>query len=151
MTKSNNNGSKPKNKIDTELKSDCAMWFVTDIIGQKWSIPILIELINASSHEKSSLSYTDLVELLPEISSRTLTRRLEFLVATGMIERLDNKTTPKKVRYKLSLAASELVIILADLRLWSVKFGDVENSLCKNNICRHAVSLDSFIKELPVL
>jgi len=127
-------------------KKDCTMWFVMDIIGQKWNIPIILELINAIQSEKNTLNYTDLKNLIPDISTKVLAMRLKYLTNEGVIDRVDNELTPKKVRYRLSQSGRDLIPILEDLRKWSVKYGDCDNQTCIMGLCRHAITLEAVLK-----
>ncbi len=122
------------------------MWFVMDILGQKWNIPILLELINAMNSKSKSLNYTDLRNLIPDISTKVLAMRLKFLVEEGVVTKIPNEVTPKKVRYKLSESGRALIPILDDLRKWSIQYGDCDNQTCLMGVCRHAVTIQTVLK-----
>ena len=139
------------NKELDSIRTDCAMWFVTEVIGQRWNMNIILELINAVEHKSKSLAYTDIANLIPDISSRTLTRRLKYLENVGIIEVKNNSKTPKKVRYRLAKSGLRLIPIIGSLREWSLEFGTTESDECLNNTCRHSLGIANFVKQLDII
>ncbi len=129
------------------IRDDCVLWFVEAVFGEKWNLQLIIELINARINPENSLSYTELQSFLPEINTRVLSKRLTHLTELGVIDTIDNTEKPRKKRYKLNSKGEELIPILEQIRIWGLKYGVCKNEKCLRGICRHAISLRSFISE----
>ncbi|MDY7020813.1 MAG: helix-turn-helix domain-containing protein [Cyanobacteriota bacterium] len=95
----------PQQKVD----QSCPIEYIIKLIGSKWSIGILQELINGSrrTHE--------LAEALPGISSKTLTLRLRTLEKHGIIQRKVYPEIPPHVEYSLTKRGLELKPVIAVL------------------------------------
>lgn len=133
-------------KLKQDIRSDCAIWYPEYILGRKWNISIILELIHAKKYPSNSMSYTDITELLPEISSRTLSRRLKELSNLDIIKVHENKKLPKKVRYSLTQSGKDLIPIIKSMRDWSLKHGNTDNPKCINDECRHSKEISSFLE-----
>lgn len=137
-----------KNYVEN-IPKDCTLWFVMGVLGQKWNLMIILELISSSSKKIRSLSYSEIQERISGISTKVLSERLEILIQSNIIMRvLEDKSKPKKVKYCLDEAGKALVPIFKQLRLWGREYGNCNNPLCLSNKCRHALQIDNFIVEL---
>ncbi len=78
------------------LDQSCPIHFVLGILGSKWSVLILQELLRGArrTHE--------LLEALPGISSKTLTLRLRQLEKHGLLARRVFPEVPPHVEYSLT-------------------------------------------------
>lgn len=126
----------------------CLMNLPIEIISKKWSLNIIMELMktNNSHTELDSLNYSELRDFIPEISPKMLAMRLNELVDCGIVERLENPVSPKKVRYQLSPKGLGFLPVLRQLRIWGLKFGEVIPQECDLNKCRHAVEFSALRK-----
>ncbi|MEO0757321.1 MAG: helix-turn-helix domain-containing protein [Cyanobacteria bacterium J06648_16] len=84
------------------LRIQCPIQFVLDLLGSKWSILLLRALWteNRRTHE--------LLKALPGISTKTLTSRLRYLEAYGLVERQVYPEVPPRVEYTLTDKGKEL-------------------------------------------
>jgi len=78
------------------LSNSCSIQFVLGILGSKWSVLILEQLLSGDrrTHE--------LLEALPGISSKTLTLRLRELEKYGLLARRVYPEVPPHVEYSLT-------------------------------------------------
>ncbi len=128
---------------------NCSIWNGLRIIRPKWTIQIILEIMVSP---ETSLSFSELEKLIPDINPRMLSNRLKDLCKYKIIESFtENPKTPKKVRYKLTKAGAGLVHVIVTLRDWSTEFIS-ENPDCKNDTCRHILRLKlNFAKEWGVI
>ena len=87
----------------------CPIQFTLDLIGGKWSIPVLRELFSGDrrTHE--------LLEALPGISSKTLMLRLRELEKHGLVKREIFAEIPPHVEYSLTEKGREIQPVLIAL------------------------------------
>ncbi len=88
----------------------CPIEYTIELIGTKWSIRILRELI------KGERRTHELAEALPGISSKTLTLRLRMLEKHGIIQRKVYAEVPPHVEYSLTEKGQELQTAIAILK-----------------------------------
>ena len=88
---------------------ECPIQFILDLIGSKWAIPILKELLDGSRRTHEFL------DCLPGISSKTLMVRLRQLEAHGLVDRKIYAEIPPHVEYSLTPKGREIQPILAAL------------------------------------
>ncbi|HEY9734763.1 MAG TPA: helix-turn-helix domain-containing protein [Trichocoleus sp.] len=91
------------------LDLECPVQFVLAIIGSKWAILVLQELLSGSRRTHEFLS------ALPGISTKTLTARLRELEGYGLVERRVFPEVPPRVEYSLTSKGREIQPIMAAL------------------------------------
>ncbi|MCG5056597.1 MAG: helix-turn-helix transcriptional regulator [Limnoraphis sp. WC205] len=103
---SNSHATHTKQPVD----QNCPIEYTIELIGTKWSIGILRELLNGDrrTHE--------LAEALPGISSKTLTLRLRTLEKHGIIRRKVYAEIPPHVEYSITEKGRELQPAIAILK-----------------------------------
>lgn len=85
------------------------------LIGNKWTLLIIIALIKADGH----LRYNELSKALRKISSRTLAAKLKNMVNYGIIEKNIIDDSPIKVEYSLTKKGKELYKVTQYMAEWS--------------------------------
>jgi DNA-binding HxlR family transcriptional regulator len=73
-------------------------------LSQRWSLVIIYLLY------MSSLNFNELRDLLPGISSRTLTDKLRMLERSGILARSVVSSAPVRVRYSLTKSGREIAL-----------------------------------------
>ena len=73
-------------------------------LSQRWSLGIIFLLY------MGSLKFNELRELLPGISSRTLTDKLRMLEKSGILTRSVMTTSPVRVKYSLTAGGREIAL-----------------------------------------
>ncbi|WP_372365233.1 winged helix-turn-helix transcriptional regulator [Candidatus Uabimicrobium sp. HlEnr_7] len=98
-------------------KSECPIAHALDIIGDRWTLIIIRELMFFEKHE-----FGELLNVPEKISTNILTDRLKkltFLDVINCIEHPDNKT---KKLYYLTETGLGMVNIMVDVILWAEKY-----------------------------
>ena len=91
------------------------------ILGARWTIQILFHLARP-------MRFCELQQAVGGVNPRTLSQRLQFLRAEGLVELL---STGGAARYNLTQAGSDLVPLLDGLRYWQSQWltaSDIQNS-----------------------
>ena len=86
------------------------------ILGDKWSPMLVARLVDAPC------TFVELEALLPGISPRTLSARLEFLSSEGIIESEAYCQHPLRYRYALTKKGAELQQVLFQMAAWGEKY-----------------------------
>jgi len=84
--------------------------FVLELLGNKWSVSIVRELV------KGARRTHQLLEALPGISSKTLTARLRELEMYGLVKRTVYAEIPPRVEYSLTEKGRELQLAIGVLK-----------------------------------
>ncbi|MEE9174128.1 MAG: helix-turn-helix domain-containing protein [Thermoplasmata archaeon] len=87
------------------------------ILGKMWTLCVISLLGN-----EEVARFNELLAGLRFISSRTLTDRLEELVALGLAEREEVMNLPRRVEYRLTLRGRELRDRLLPPLDWAIGF-----------------------------
>lgn len=93
--------------------SECPVTRAWRIIGRPWRLVIIDRLLTEPK------TFNELMESMPGISSRTLTKALNELRKLGIIERI---CKGKKHYYVLTDAGKDLSQVVKNVREWSEKW-----------------------------
>jgi len=102
--------------MDVDYTQYCPVGRTLDIIGDRWTILILRDLILDGPRR-----FQDLQNSLSRISPNTLSTRLKTLEEHGIIERRFYAEHPPRADYVLTAKGSELRPVLRALRVWGEK------------------------------
>ena len=91
---------------------------IMETLSKKW----VIDILRKFCMKGPELRYSDLQRELPQINSRTLCDRLEFMEYKKLIERHVENTKPVTIRYRLTEKGAELKQIFKMLVDWSDKW-----------------------------
>lgn len=91
------------------LNPQCPIEFTLNVLGGKWSIPVLRELFSGTRRTHQLLA------ALPGISSKTLMARLRELEHHGLIERQIFAEVPLHVEYSLTDKGRQVQPVLTAL------------------------------------
>ena len=95
--------------VDCAASGTCPIQFVLELIGHKWSIPILRQLVLGTRRPG------ELMDALPGISSKTLTQRLRQLERHGLVNRHVYAEVPPHVDYSLTEKGQQVRPVLQSL------------------------------------
>lgn len=87
------------------------------IIGQKWTLQIVHELIDHPSRR-----FCELQEALGGVNPSTLSSRLKMLEEEGLVHRVQISAIPPHVEYSLTDMGRELHGVIAEITRWSNKW-----------------------------
>ena len=92
---------------------DCPVREVLDIVGDKWSVLIVVLL------GQRTYRFSELHRSIEGISQRMLTRTLRILVRDGLVTRTPHATVPPRVDYDLTELGRTLLEPLTALDAWA--------------------------------
>ncbi len=102
-----------KNKIS---EKSCSLRDVLDIIGGKWSMPIIYIL------SKGKLRFKEIERSVEGINTRMLVKELKNMEANGILTREVFATVPPTVEYTLTEKGLKLLPSIISLHQWGQEF-----------------------------
>jgi DNA-binding HxlR family transcriptional regulator len=102
--------------MQTEHRSECPINLTLEILGDKWSLLILRDMIFSGKRH-----FRDLLRSQEGIASNILAERLKRLVAQGLLTRAEDPSHKQKAIYSLTPMAIELVPVFAHIGAWGRK------------------------------
>ncbi|NJM83275.1 MAG: helix-turn-helix transcriptional regulator [Tabrizicola sp.] len=97
-----------------QLRSGCPINLTLEVIGDRWSMIILRDMIFGGRRHFRSL----LDNSIESIASNILADRLKGLVEMGLLTRADDPSHRQKVIYSLTEMAIQLVPVMSALGAW---------------------------------
>ncbi|WP_460802021.1 winged helix-turn-helix transcriptional regulator [Microbacterium sp. GXF6406] len=85
-----------------------------DRVGDKWSLLLVATL------QCDRMRFTELLQRIPGISQRMLTRTLRQLERDGLVERTAHAEVPPRVEYELTPLGATLVPIAVTIGTWAL-------------------------------
>jgi DNA-binding HxlR family transcriptional regulator len=98
-------------------RSDCAIACALDLIGDKWTLIVLRDLIMARKRY-----FQELLEGNEGIATNILASRLKLLEAAGLVTRRADPAQARRVIYAPTEKALDLLPVLIELIRWSMKY-----------------------------
>ena len=112
--------------MSTKGKSGCPINLSLELLGDRWTLLIIRDLIFAGKKHFREFLQSD-----EGISSRTLAERLQTLQDEGILTRSDDPTHGLKTVYRLTEAGIDLLPVLATLGAWGSKYRNADNELAR--------------------
>ena len=84
-----------------------------ELVGKRWTGAILLVLMDGP------LRFSEVRQLVPEISDRLLSERLKELENEGIVERRVLEGTPVRVEYALTVKGRSLEPVVRALKSWA--------------------------------
>ena len=100
--------------MDALQRSDCPINLTLEVIGDKWTLLIIRDIIFGNRRHFREL----LTKSNEGISSNILADRLKTLLSEGILTREDDPTHKQKAIYSLTEMSIRLVPIMAQLGAW---------------------------------
>ncbi|NLV25727.1 MAG: helix-turn-helix transcriptional regulator [Methanomicrobiales archaeon] len=94
----------------------CPVEAALAVIGGKWKALIIWQL------KSDTLRFTQLMERLPMVSPRMLTKQLRELEDDGVVIRTIYPEVPPRVEYTLSQLGTSVIPVLEALCLWGSEY-----------------------------
>jgi DNA-binding HxlR family transcriptional regulator len=104
--------------MPTEYGQRCPVARALDVFGEKWSLLILRDL-----NRKGPMRFQDLERGLPGVAPNTLSARLKWLEARGVIATRLYESHPPRYEYFLTESGTELGPVLKALYAWGERHG----------------------------
>ena len=103
--------------MKTKKRSDCPVSSSLDIWGDKWSLLIIRDLMDAKE-----CTYGDFLKAEEGIATNILASRLQALEENKIIEKLKHPNSKAKVLYRLTKKGIDLLPIMVEINLWAEKY-----------------------------
>ena len=103
-----------KKESPVDWRSECPISSGLDILGDKWSLLIVRDLITFGTR-----TYSEFSESPEKISTNILADRLKLLTALGIIERVDADRSARNNAFQLTKSGKELRKVLEALARWT--------------------------------
>jgi DNA-binding HxlR family transcriptional regulator len=100
-----------------DWRSKCSIASCLDVLGDKWSLLIVRDLISHGTR-----TYSEFRESPEHVSTNILADRLRLLTALGIIERTNPEAAARNNAYRLTPSGLELRPVLEELGHWSQKY-----------------------------
>ena len=97
-------------------KYSCSLREVLDVIGGKWSMPIIYIL------SKGKLRFSEIERSIEGINTRMLVKELKNMEANGILTRVVFATVPPTVEYELTKKGQKLLPSIASLYKWGQEY-----------------------------
>ncbi|ARP64679.1 transcriptional regulator [Mesorhizobium sp. WSM1497] len=110
----------------TREKSDCPINLSLELIGDRWTLLIIRDMVFAGKKHFREFLQSD-----EGISSRTLAERLQTLQDEGILTRSDDPTHGLRTVYRLTEAGIDLLPVLATLGAWGSKHRKADERLAR--------------------
>jgi DNA-binding HxlR family transcriptional regulator len=101
----------------TKKRSNCPIRCSLDIWGDKWSLLIIRDLMDAKQ-----CTYGDFLKSPEGIATNILATRLQNLEEHKIIEKLEHPDSKAKVLYRLTRKGIDLLPIMIEINLWAEKY-----------------------------
>lgn len=100
-----------------EIRSACPLANALDILGDRWTLLVLRDLIFYGRRE-----FSEFMGSGEGIASNILSERLERLCCSGLVARFDHPTNGKKYVYRVTAKGADLIPTMIELVLWSAQY-----------------------------
>ena len=105
----------------TKIYTSCPVEYTASLIGSKWKIIILRELL------KGTKRYNELTRSVVGISPKVLTENLRALEQDGIVLRKAYSVVPPKVEYSLTKKGNDLKEVIESMRRFGERYRDDQN------------------------
>jgi DNA-binding HxlR family transcriptional regulator len=102
-----------------ERAACCSLYHqAIELIGKRWTGAILLVLMDGSLH------FSEIRDLVPDISDRLLSERLKELESESIVERRVIDGAPVRVEYSLTDKGTALEPVVRSLKSWAHEWRD---------------------------
>ena len=115
-------------------RSLCGVSSALDIIGDKWSLLIIRDILFNDKH-----TYSDFLNSEEKIATNILADRLSFLEGAGVISKEEHPENKVKINYKITSKGLDLMPVLFEMLLWSDRYLETSE---RAKIAAHAIKKD---------
>lgn len=99
-----------------DRRSDCPIASTLDIIGDRWTLVIVRDLLNGKS------KFAEFMDSPEKITTSVLTARLNSLEAAGIVVKEAYQERPKRYAYKLTESGRHLLPVVQAMCIWGNRF-----------------------------
>jgi len=106
--------------VSRNLRSDCPIAASLDIIGDRWTLLVLRDMLLGGKSHFSEFAEDE------SIATNILTDRLNTLVDQKIIQRIPDPDDGRKYIYRPLTPAIELLPVIAELAAWGLKYSSID-------------------------
>jgi DNA-binding HxlR family transcriptional regulator len=117
ITTCNLQGIMEKNNNSDVSRSACAISKALEVIGDRWSLLILRDLMFTQKR-----SYSELQASEEKIATNILASRLAMLEANGIVIKSTDPENRRRVLYHLTMKGIDLLPVIMELKEWMKKY-----------------------------
>lgn len=99
-----------------DLRSGCPIATTLDIVGDRWTLVILRDMIGGKSR------FSEFLDSPERITTNVLTDRLALMQAAGLVNKELYQQRPKRFRYVLTEKGEALLPLLQEICRWANRF-----------------------------
>lgn len=96
-------------------RSGCPIATSLDIIGDRWTLVILRDMINGKKR------FSEFLDSPEHITTNVLADRLNLIEAAGLANRVLYQERPKRFEYELTEKGRDLLPVLQNICMWANK------------------------------
>jgi DNA-binding HxlR family transcriptional regulator len=112
-------GAPERKQAHGERSPCCSLYHqAIELIGKRWSGAILLVLMDGALH------FSEIRDLVPDISDRLLSERLKELESERIVERRVIDGAPVRVEYSLTDKGAALEPVVRSLKAWAHEWRD---------------------------
>ncbi|HTC52384.1 MAG TPA: helix-turn-helix domain-containing protein [Steroidobacteraceae bacterium] len=104
----------PRPAHGAKRRSVCPVACTLDLIGDKWTLLIVRDLLGGKSHFKEFLASPE------KIATNILAERLGRLAANGLVERYPSSDISGREAYRLTEKGRSLRAVMAPIKAWGL-------------------------------
>lgn len=101
---------------DQNPRSGCPIATTLDIIGDRWTLVILRDMINGKKRFSEFLTSPE------RIATNVLTDRLSLIEAAGLADRVMYQKRPKRFEYELTTKGRALLPVMQNICRWANRY-----------------------------
>lgn len=99
-----------------ESRSGCPIATTLDIVGDRWTLIILRDMLNGKKR------FSEFLDSPEQITTNVLTDRLVLMEAAGLVEKNPYQLRPKRFEYLLTEKGHGLLPVLQEMCRWANRF-----------------------------
>ncbi|MEJ1239329.1 helix-turn-helix domain-containing protein [Chryseolinea sp. T2] len=100
-----------------KIRSDCPISCTLDVIGDKWSLLIIRDVML-----RGKMSYSEFLNSEEKIATNILVARLAMLEEEGILAREVSPGNKSKYIYRLTQKGADLMPVIIELMDWGAKY-----------------------------
>jgi len=127
---------------ECELRSDCPINYVSEVIGDKWSLVILRDMLL-----EGKTRYGEFLASEEGIATNILASRLRMLEDWELITRVPDPDYPTKHRYAITERGLDLVPLFVEMILWTAKYRPIPDERLED-VRRARKDKDGLIRDI---
>jgi len=127
---------------DSSRQSGCPIAFTLDILGDKWSLLIIRDIVFLGKR-----NYGEFLEMPEKIASNILADRLKRLEDAKILSKSQDPDNQKKFIYEMTLKGIDLIPMILEVILWGAKY-DPDTAAPKEFVKKLKKDRGALLKEI---